>query len=440
MKNKIKTIASILVFGVLFVGCGKLLRYILTDDVSSYTRVIFHEMYEQDNIDILLVGSSHCQRSFVPEILDKELNLNTFNAGTASQKMDGSLMIIKEAARYNDISHVYLEVYYHGMYDVHKNRSQMTATYIISDYLKPSIDKFIYLIEASEEEHYFNSFFVARRNGTKLLDLDYMKDIIVKKSSETYKNYGYSNITGDTEWYAGKGYVADKGVVNNWNYFSTNGWENINLDGASDDWRNSLSDIIGFCDKNDIDLTLVVAPMPNYLIAGVGNYDEYISLIDGIIEGTDVDFYDFNLCKENYFPNISSLFRDTDHLNCYGAETISHCFAKLVNGEISYQDMFYNSYSEKLENLEPTVFGVSYHDDTADNGTVLRNCKIVSSDNEDMEYDISIIPDEGEAYTVQEYSGEEYFVISPDEKGNCVIKYRMHNDTETEYEVQLTLP
>lgn len=94
-------------------------------------------------------------------------------------------------------------------------------------------------------------------------------------------------------------------------------------------------------------------------------------------------------------------------MNCYGAETFSHCFTKLVNEEISSQDMFYSSYSDKLKNLEATVFGVSYNDDTADDGTTLRNCKIVSSDNEGTEYEISIIPNEGEAYIVQEYSGEE---------------------------------
>lgn len=440
MKNTIKITASILMFCILIVGCGKLLRYILTDDVGSYTRVTFHEMYEQDNIDILFVGSSHCYRSFVPEILDKEFGLNTFNVGTSSQRLDGSLMVIKEAARYNDISHIYLEVYYAGLTEVYKNRSQMTQTYIISDYLKPSIDKFTYLIEASGKEHYFNSFVVARRNWTKLLDLDYMKNIIVKKSTDEYKNYEYSNITGNTEWYAGKGYVANNGVINDWNYFSTSGWGNINLDSVSDDWVNSLSEIIDFCDKNDIDLTLIAAPMPNFLITGAGNYDEYRGLINGTIEDTNVDFYDFNLCKEIYFPNTSSLFTDVSHLNCYGAETFSYCFAKLVNGEISSQDMFYGSYLEKLENLEPTVFGVSYHDDTADDGTTLRNCKIVSSDKEGMEYEISIISNEGETYIVQEYSSEEYFVISPDENGVCIIKYRIHNNIGAEYVVQLKLP
>ena len=106
IKKRIKIIASVLLFCILFGLAGKGFRYILTDDTDSYTRVTFHEMYEQENIDVLFAGSSHCYRSFIPEILDAELQMNTFNVGTSYQKMDGSLMVIREAARYNDIKQV----------------------------------------------------------------------------------------------------------------------------------------------------------------------------------------------------------------------------------------------------------------------------------------------------------------------------------------------
>lgn len=112
MKKKIRYAAGGLIFLLLFVGCGQFLQYILVDDTVSYTRITFHEMYEQDNIDILFVGSSHCYRSFIPEILDEKLGKNTFNAGTSSQHLDSSYMIIREAAKYNDIEHIYLELYF----------------------------------------------------------------------------------------------------------------------------------------------------------------------------------------------------------------------------------------------------------------------------------------------------------------------------------------
>ena len=46
----------------------------------------------------------------------------------------------------------------------YKDRTQMTGTYIISDYMKPSYNKARFLLQASSAKHYANSFFPARRS------------------------------------------------------------------------------------------------------------------------------------------------------------------------------------------------------------------------------------------------------------------------------------
>lgn len=434
MKKKIKIIVSVLVFFSFLCSCGKLLRYILIDDTNSYTRITFHEMYEQDNIDVLFVGSSHCYRSFVPDILDDELSANTFNAGTSSQEMDGSYMVIKEAARYNDIKHIYLEMYYNCGFGVRKDRTQMMQTYIISDYLRPSADKFFYLLNASNKEQYVNSFIVARRNWEKLGDFGYIKNLVQKKNTAAYRTYDYTYVTDDAEWYAGKGYVASNSIVKNWNYFSANCWDPIPLENLSEDWFNSLSDIIYFCEKNDIELTLVAAPMSEFYLAASGNYDEYIKLVKNLIKNTNVDYYDFNLCKEKYFPNVSELFKDVDHLNYYGAEEFSHLFAKLVNGEVGAEEIFYDSFDEKMSNLEPNVLGVSYIDKKEN-----RHCKIISTNTDRMEYQIEFLPDEGEPYMIQDYSENKYFDISDTATGVIRINYRVKSELEIKYCREITV-
>ena len=57
MKKKVKRIVSSLMFCIMLIGCGKFFRYVLIDDTAYYTRITFHEMYEQENIDVLFVGS-----------------------------------------------------------------------------------------------------------------------------------------------------------------------------------------------------------------------------------------------------------------------------------------------------------------------------------------------------------------------------------------------
>ena len=188
-------------------------------------------------------------------------------------------MVIKEAVRYYDIKHIYLELYYNVAFATYKDRTEMTQVYIISDYLRPSLDKIQYLIHASSSDYYVNSFIPARRNWPKLFDIEYVKNLLIKKQSVDYKNYAYTYVTRDTEWYAGKGYVANNNAIEGWNYFSNKNWNNVDFDDVSDDWMNTLRDIIAFCEKEEISLTLVSAPISNFMLSGIGNYDEYVELI-----------------------------------------------------------------------------------------------------------------------------------------------------------------
>lgn len=441
MRGKtIKTVASVLLFCVLFAATGRLLRYLLWDDTSSYTRVTYHEMYAQDNIDVLLVGSSHCYRSFDPAILDRELGQNTFNAGSSSQYLDGSYLLIREAARHNKLSHVYLEVYFGCATDVKAERESPVSTYIISSYLKPSLDKLVYLLQATGKAHYGNSFFVARRDWSKLTDLDYIRTVLIKKSTAAYKSYGYDRLTDETEWYAGKGYVANNGVVNDWDFFSESAWEPIDVGAVSADWKSDLESIIRFCEKKQIPLTLVVAPMSDYLLAGVGNYDDYIACVRELIDGRDVELYDFNLCRETAFPSASELFKDPDHVNCAGAELFSTLFARLVKGEVTPEEIFFSSYAEKLESLPPTVFGAAFRDEAPESGAARRLCRIVSNAAPGTEYRITLVPSEGEAFLLRDYAAETSFSLDPEQSGRCVIEWRNAGETESAGERTLTLP
>ena len=92
-----RKIISSAVFIILFLFCGVGLRYLLTDDTRSYTRLMMHEFYRQENIDILFVGSSHCYEALDPEITDKLFQANTFNAGSSLQAQDASFALIREA-------------------------------------------------------------------------------------------------------------------------------------------------------------------------------------------------------------------------------------------------------------------------------------------------------------------------------------------------------
>ena len=432
MKAKIKRIICFLLFCSLLVGMGKFFRYLLVDDTASYTRITFHEMYEQDNIDVLFVGSSHCDRSFIPEIFDEKLGLNTFNGGTSAQHLDGSYLVIKEAAKYNDIKQIYLEVYFSLARHTYKDRTELTQFYIIADYLRPSIDKTLYLLSVSSKEYYPNNFILARRNWTKFFDADYVKDLMIKKHTDAYKNYEY--ISTNASWYNGKGYIAnnESDAIKDWNYFDERQPNTASLGDVSQDWINSLEDIIAFCEKENIQLTLVSAPMSNYHLVrqGNGNYDEYITAVQNLIAGTDVRYYDFNLCKETYIPNTSTMFKDAGHMNYYGAKLFSNLFADFLNGEITESELFWDSYAEKLAHLEPTVFGISYYDSQTGDNEPIRHCEIMATPDMNLEYEILLSPAEGEPYQLQDFSDNRFFTLQPDEHGTITVMYRQSSSPD----------
>ncbi|MCC8107171.1 MAG: hypothetical protein LIO99_14420 [Clostridiales bacterium] len=351
MRKIIARIASLLIISVLFMGGLRLFRYLVTDDSSSYTRIMMHQLYESEsNIDILFVGSSHVYRSLVPDIADDILGGYTFNAGTSAQAMDGSYWIIREALDNNEVSCIYLELYYGiATGEKYKDRTQLTSTYIIADYMRNPINRTIYLLNASSKEYYANSFIIARRNWENLLDIDIISSIVKKKSSVAYKNYEYTKGENDVEYYVDRGFVANDSVMDEEQAISSEAYDEIDLSSISDDYLNSLESIVTLCAKKEVELIFFIAPMPESTVVGKGNYDAYSSYIKELAEYWNIEFYDFNLCKTSYFDASDyKFFKDDDHLNTTGAEKFTEVFSSFFSGQISSEALFYESLEDKL--------------------------------------------------------------------------------------------
>lgn len=340
---------EVLIVSLLFLGYIKAMNFLLVDDTDSYTRITMYELYnEEKNIDTLFLGSSHCYRSFDTKIIDNYFGENTFNAGSSSQALDGSYVLLTEAGKYNKLNKVFLELYYDVLKDVYSERTELTSTYIISDYLRPSINKYRYLLSASPKEYWINGLWPARRNWEKIFDGKWIAENIKKKHSENYLNYEY--VDYGWEYYDGKGFVANVGIVDINNYKDTV-YEPIREDQISKDNQEMLVNIIEYCKKNNIDLVVIVAPMPQFRLEQIGNYDLYVEQVRQLLEPYDVEFYDFNLCDNVFFGN-NIFYMDDQHLNLKGAEQFSTIFSEFFMGMIEPNELFYCSWEEKMNNLK----------------------------------------------------------------------------------------
>ena len=131
--------------------------------------------------------------------------------------------------------------------------------------------------------------------------------------------------------------------------------------GGSKDY---LIKIIEYCQDKDIPITLFVSPMDNLRLVSTMGYDLYVDQIKGIAKEYGIEFYDFNLVKDEYLPVYQGgYFSDSGHMNSSGAEIFTPFFAKVVSGDYSENEKyFYSSYAEKLEREAPSLYGIYYRE------------------------------------------------------------------------------
>lgn len=426
-KKVIKAICFVLIFGLLNEG----IRFISTDDTNSYTRVMMHELYSStENIDILFLGASHCFKALDPRITDKFFEANTFNAGSSSQPADGSLALLKETIKDNQIKEVYIEVGY-GMAgyepDCFWDRTDLTGTYIISNYMKPSFNKFRYLLHASGPDYYGNSFFVARQNWENLLLPMKMLEILSKKSSKAY--WGYSYPVNGTQKYSGKGYVEDSLEIPLGGMYSTEDYQKIEDSVWSADWQESIREIIEFCEKENISLTFFSASVPDFLLVASGDYDLWIDFMNSLVKGTSAKYYDFNLCKPEYLNLEDDCFKDDNHMNSKGAKIFSTFFSEFFTGKLAEEDIFYDTYREKIEKMEDKVFGLIVKDNKDAHSISIE--PVTNAGITDIQY-TAVQTSKKSKRRVSEHKAEESLVYEAGEVGEVELRVYL-NGKETNH-------
>lgn len=431
----VKRIAGIFLFILLFLLMGRLFDFLIVDDTQSYTRLTMKEMYEQKNIDVLLLGSSHCYRSIIPQILDENWNKNTFNAGTSSQQTDGSYYLLKEANKFNKIEKVYVEVYYDVLCENEEYNSQ-TAAYIISDYMKSPLNKFKYVWESGKAEYLSLGLIRARRDWEKIFDFSYTSALVEKKLQKPYRQYEY--IYYDDEYYDGKGYVCNETAIDQGSFNIKSGFSPISENAISEKSKTYLSKIINYCKKEEIELVFFSAPMPDFRLIGVGNYDSYIEQMKSFLYDFGVPYYDFNLCKENLLQFDDIDFMDNHHLNGRGANKFSEAFAQIMVKD-NPSEAFYSSYDEKVKECIPEYFGIIYE---CKGEEEMKDCYIftpVTSSDMDLYYSIYKRGNEEEKYRLIEgYSNDTSFYLPKEECGYVYINISFDKEgTQTAGKAQL---
>ena len=170
-------------------------------------------------------------------------------------------------------------------------------------------------------------------------------------------NYYANKALEGTGSYQGKGFFGFSLRIKEHAFILKTDSIQIEIEKISQDWINSLQEIIDYCEKNKIKLTLFTAPVSDFDLSARENYDVYIDFIKSLVNGKDVRYLDFNLIKEEYLPYRQTNYTDGHHMNQYGAEAFSPVLAEYINGNLP-EDAFHISVAEKLQTKKPDYYGV----------------------------------------------------------------------------------
>ncbi len=418
-----------------------LLNYVYTD-ASSFDlyRILWHDYNEnKGTIDNIYVGSSHVYLDINSHTMDELTGQHNFNMASPSQPLNASYYLLKQADLDNDLSNVYLELYYKcsvkNNFKENLDRINDPASYNRNwqniDFMKTSWNKLAYMKSCLYDIDYLpDILFPFIRYREKLGDWDYIKTNLETKSAEDYRSYHYyKEEDGYQEYVEGMYMYSTKTFMNVQRIFKQDRILSENPIGEISE--SYLRTIIEYCQQREIPITLFISPMDNLSLISTLNYDNYVKQVREIALEYDVDFYDFNLIKPQYLDlNKETCFRDHNHLNTEGAALYTPVLYKVLTGsEEQNASLFYSSYAEKLANSDPDFYGLYYENAETDTGERTRIYHIASN-REVMEYRIIITPEEGNQYWLQDFSTNSSFILPASENYICTIVARMKDAPE----------
>lgn len=283
-------------------------------------------------LDFFVCGASHAMRGFRPDILDQELDVNSYNLSCSRQTMQGRYELLSLELNRNPAKTVVLELSYDSMTRNRDEEGPEGDMYMLGK-LGGFMPRIKYFFSAIRPKEYGRMYYNYIDNGVNCI-----KKII--HGTWTNKNTKLE-----------KGYAAYKRDDDELNQdlkkiYHTRSFEETVYEPNVE----YLNKIIALCKEKNVQLILVTTPLSKVTVCRYDNLDTFREWYENIANENGLQYYDFNLImdKEEKLPD-SSAFSDKFHLGNKGAGTFTKMFTDVLNKETAGEDtsaLFYDSYSE----------------------------------------------------------------------------------------------
>lgn len=271
----------------------------------------------KENIDVLILGSSHAYRSYHPETLKAELPIDgaVFNFGSSAQSPVTSYFVLNEVLEKHQPKVVVMDLY--------------MMVFTSNNQLDNGRYNFHRMAWGSNKNQFLlNGFSFSEKVELLLFPAYVYRSHLKQKLNKLFgRNYLPS----------GKGQYATNGFAYNQDTLTI---EKLQYGNQFSKFETQLSDltsknleylkrVAAKCKQQNIPLLFLSSPMPELSVAQIKNYKEFSALFARMSSDLGVPFHDFNIERISEIKDTEHYY-DDDHLNLAGAKM----FSKMVGEKL----------------------------------------------------------------------------------------------------------
>lgn len=284
------------------------------------------------SVDLLVSGASHGMCAVVPEMLDEELGVTSYNLSGPLVTMNGRKVLLHEELERNPVKTVFLELSFNTLTRSRAAEGTEGEIYMLARMSGP-FRKLRFFFSAFEDGEYLSV-------CADTMDRGFHAWSELLRGEPTQVDA------------AGRGFLARDPVD-----LSMTSEEFAALhhsDAMYEDiyWTNkhALFDIIEECRDRGIEVVFITTPLADRKLASYDNLELSHQWYLFYAQEYGVPYLDFNLYRQRdeLFPDDTCFYDDT-HLSAEGAETFTRELAKVYRamkaGE-DVSDLFYSDYYE----------------------------------------------------------------------------------------------
>jgi hypothetical protein len=375
------------------------LGYMVTGGRGSITGSTMRDLYAQQRVDLVFLGSSTVYESCDPAAFDAELDISAFNAATPAQTMRESYYQLKEVCRLYRPGRVLLGVDPWRIMEPIE-RDSLSSSYLF-DNMRWSAVKAEFMADAFDLDYYPSALFpiVRLRENVTMKDIeDAIKGRLSRRDNST-KLVNPSRGGAVDLHYEGKGYVANLQAIEDGTLPEAPPLGFSGPDSVAAGPMGYLTKIGRLCEENGMELTFFQTPLLPGATEWVGDYAAYHDFIADRAKGMGAGFMDFNYLDPGIIAYEDGMFSDLEHTTADFARRFSDVFAGLLAGDgtergtgaPTREDAFFTGYGTYLD-LYKAVASTWVTEADADSagvasvGTASPEYRVaVLTDDEDME-------------------------------------------------------